>query len=48
MQNFYRAFRDGVKDDPSGYETLKKTLGVDDMAKWQEEWEGSVGELRFR
>lgn len=47
LEKFYRAFRDASGVDPSGYETLQRVLGQDDMEKFQKEWEGWVLRLRF-
>ncbi len=48
LQKFYRRFRDGCKDDPSGYQTLQAVLGRTDMDQFQREWEAYVLKLRFR
>jgi hypothetical protein len=48
LVKFYHQFVRDVEKDPSGYETLKSVLGVEDLAAWQKEWETEVGELRFR
>ncbi len=47
LADFYRRFRAGVKDDPTGYDTLQAVLGRPDMAKFQAEWEAFVLKLRF-
>jgi hypothetical protein len=47
LKDYVRAFVDNRKEDPTGYETLKKTLGEDDMAAFQVRWEKFVLELRF-
>jgi hypothetical protein len=47
LRDFYRRFHANHKQDPTGYSTLKKVVGRDDMAKFQEEWEAYVLKLRF-
>lgn len=48
---YYREFTSHVATDPTGYKTLKKLLkeaqGVDDMVKFQQDWEKYVISLRF-
>ena len=39
LRSYYRAFRENVRKDPSGYGTLRATLGTDDMDAWQRQWE---------
>jgi hypothetical protein len=48
LRKFYRRFHANQKHDPTGYQTLKDTLGRDDMAEFQREWEKYVLKLRFR
>jgi hypothetical protein len=47
LSKFYHDFLANHKSDPSGYQTLKKTLGTDDMEKFHRQWESFVMELRF-
>lgn len=50
LGTFYHQFRRNVKQDPSGYETLKGVLGAeseDEMEKLKEDWEQWVLGLRF-
>lgn len=47
LVKFYRAFRTNVAKDPTGYESLRDILGRPDIAKFQEEWEKYVLNLRF-
>lgn len=49
LQKYYKAFLANCREDPSGYETLKRTLGRDDegMKAFQREWESYVLKLRF-
>src|SRR5262249_53445837 len=42
LRDFYRAFRDGRADDPTGYATLVRSLDERDMAAFQERWERYV------
>lgn len=45
---FYRAFYAARVKDPTGYATLAKTLGVDDLEAWKPRWEEFVLGLAFR
>jgi hypothetical protein len=47
LSKFYHDFLANHKSDPSGYQTLKKTLGTDDMEMFHRQWESFVMELRF-
>ncbi len=47
LETFYRAFHAARKEDPTGYATLKKVLGTDDMTAFQEAWEKWVLKLTF-
>jgi len=50
LQKYFEEFRKNVEDDPSGYETLKKVLGIrteKDMQKFQTRWEKWVLSLKF-
>lgn len=47
LTSFYRDFVANQQDDPSGYKTLVKTLGEDDMAAFQEKWEKFAMRLTF-
>ena len=47
LGEYYRAFRDHAKDDPTGYKTLRKTLGGEDMDAFKKRWEKWVLELRY-
>ena len=44
---FYQEFRANADKDPSGYNTLKKVLGVNDMDTFQKKWESWVLKLKF-
>jgi len=44
---FYKLFHRNRKQDPTGYESLKKTLGTKDMAAFKRQWERYVLTLRF-
>jgi hypothetical protein len=44
---FYQEFTKNCKQDPTGYETLQKVLGRQDMDKFQDQWEQYVLKLRF-
>jgi len=47
LVKFYHAFKADHKDDPTGYETLKKILGEDDMDAFKRKWEAFVLKLNF-
>ncbi|HJQ81421.1 MAG TPA: C39 family peptidase [Lacipirellulaceae bacterium] len=47
LTKFYRDFVANQKDDPTGYKTLVKTLGEDDMEAFQMTWEKFVLRLTF-
>ncbi len=47
LAGFYREFHEQVKKDPTGVATLRKTLGRDDLAAFQKEWEAFVMKLTF-
>lgn len=50
LREYYRQFRDNVRDDPSGYETLKSVLGIsseEEMAQFHETWKAWVMKLRY-
>ncbi len=50
LVDFYKDFRENVKKDSSGYETLKKALGEKDdegMQAFQKKWEKFVTGLKF-
>jgi len=47
LQAFYRAFREGHGRDPTGYATLKRVLGQEDMDAFQKQWQQWVLTLRF-
>ena len=44
---FYRQFVTNHKTDPTGYETLKTLLRVEDITAFQKQWEAYVLRLRF-
>lgn len=47
LEKFHRQFHAAAKDDPTGYETLKKILATDDMDAFQKKWEKFVLALTF-
>src|SRR4051812_35720317 len=47
LTKFYREFVANQREDPTGYETLVKTLGEVDMAVFQRRWETFVMSLKF-
>jgi hypothetical protein len=47
LRGFYRAFRDGRAKDPTGFATLRATLGERDMNDFATRWHAYVAELRF-
>ncbi|MEE9603125.1 MAG: hypothetical protein V3V75_07460 [Thermoguttaceae bacterium] len=47
LRKFYHAFAANQKKDPTGYNTLQKILGRDDMGQFKKDWEAYVLKLRF-
>ncbi len=47
LTSFYRLFRANCVKDPTGYQSLQKTLGNPDMTAFQKQWEKWVLTLRF-
>jgi hypothetical protein len=47
LVKFYKEFHANHEKDPTGYKTLKKVLGEDDMDEFKKEWEEYVLGLRF-
>jgi hypothetical protein len=47
LVKFYHEFHSNRKKDPTGYATLKKVLGEQDMAAFQKRWERFVLKLTF-
>lgn len=39
LKNFYHAFYKNHRHDPTGFKTLKKVVGYDDMRQFQKDWE---------
>ncbi len=46
LRKFYRQFRASVKEDPTGYETLKRILKRKDMDAFKKEWQAYTLKLR--
>ena len=46
LRKYYKEFTANVKDDPTGYKSLKKILGTEDMKGFQEKWEKWCLELK--
>ena len=47
LVRFYREFAANAKEDPTGYQTLRKVLGNPDMTAFQGKWEDFVLSLKF-
>jgi len=47
LVRFYKEFRDNVKKDPTGYDTLVRILDEKDMDDFQKRWEAFVLKLTF-
>ena len=47
LVRYYREFTRNVDTDPTGYKTLKRVLGVQDMDAFKRRWESFVLGLRF-
>ncbi len=48
LKDYYHAFFAARRTDPSGFETLKSVLGVDDMDAFQKRWQRWVMRLEWR
>jgi hypothetical protein len=46
LQTFYREFAANVKQDPTGYETLRRVLRANDLEAFKKQWEDFVLQLR--
>jgi hypothetical protein len=46
LKKFYAEFMANAKTDPTGYQTLKRILGTDNMKAFQAEWEQFVLKLK--
>lgn len=46
LRQFYKAFRDGAAQDPTGVRTLREALGVQDLDDFQPGWQEWVLKLR--
>ncbi len=47
LVRFFEYFRRNVREDPTGYASLKKVLGNPNMLQFQKQWETFVLELRY-
>ena len=47
LRRYYREFRQNVGEDPTGFETLRRILGVEDMARFDRQWASWVLKLTF-
>jgi hypothetical protein len=47
LEKYYHEFRHNAQEDPTGYETLKRVLGEDDMEAFQKKWTEFVLGLRY-
>lgn len=47
LKDYYRRFREGAREDPSGVETLKEILGTEDLSQFDKSWRTWVLSLRF-
>lgn len=47
LQRYYRAFRKNSSVDPSGFKTLQRVLGEEDMDDFKKRWEAEVLKLKF-
>ena len=47
LRKFYHSFRANCTTDPTGFDTLQKTLARQDMGKFKQDWEAYVLKLRF-
>jgi len=47
LEKYYHEFHRSSDKDPTGYDTLQKVLGEQDMDRFKGEWEKYVSKLRF-
>ena len=47
LVKYYHAFVRNCKDDPTGYETLRKVLGEEDLDAFKKKWETYTLKLKF-
>ena len=47
LKKFYQDFYANRQTDPTGYKTLNKTLGVDDMVAFHADWQAYVMKLKY-
>lgn len=47
LRDFYREFSSNVTNDPTGYRSLQKVLGEEDMTAFQAKWERFVMDLKY-
>ena len=47
LVTYYREFVEHAAEDPTGYQTLQRVLGTEDMKTFQDTWEAYVMALRF-
>lgn len=47
LHDYYRAFTAAAAKDPTGIETLRASLGTQDLAAFKKEWEAFVLKLKF-
>ena len=47
LTRYYVSFRDGVKEDPKGLETLKRIIAPQKLDDFEREWRAWVLTLRF-
>ena len=47
LVKYYKEFRKNVKQDPTGFATLKRVLGASNMDAFKKRWEQWVLKLRF-
>jgi hypothetical protein len=47
LEKYYHEFHQAAKDDPTGYETLKRIVGEEDMEAFQKKWTEFVLGLRY-
>jgi hypothetical protein len=47
LRKYYREFTANAKNDPTGYESLKRVLAQQDMDAFKKRWEDFVLQLSF-
>ena len=47
LVRYYKTFRDGIANDPTGLKSLEKVIGPEKLQDFQKQWRKWVMTLRF-